>query len=117
MSLYLTESNFRDVDKAGIQFLTLNMSRGAAVWARRFLLVLVPLFSDAFDHKQGPRAQVDRKLYKRHMQEILFNYPNLQIRAASVHDLVFQHDDATHGTWGTVKGVRLGKFNSLPPSC
>ena len=41
------------------------------------------------------------------MQEILHNYPNLDIRAASVHDLVFDHDGA-EGTWGTVSGVRLG---------
>ncbi|KAI0086071.1 glucose inhibited division protein A-domain-containing protein [Irpex rosettiformis] len=77
----------RITDKAGIQFHMLNLSRGAAVW--------------------GPRAQVDRKLYKQHMQETLHNYPNLDIKAASVHDLVFDHTDSRDGSWGTVKGVRL----------
>ncbi|KAH7886739.1 glucose inhibited division protein A-domain-containing protein [Phlebopus sp. FC_14] len=79
-------------DKAGIMFHMLNRSRGAAVW--------------------GPRAQVDRKLYKKYMQDLIFNYPNLEVRAASVSDLVFDHDIAsscsnTIPVWGSVKGVRL----------
>lgn len=41
------------------------------------------------------------------MQETLHNYPNLDIRSASVHDLIFDHL-STDGTWGTVSGVRLG---------
>ncbi|KAJ3537800.1 hypothetical protein NM688_g6622 [Phlebia brevispora] len=73
-------------DKAGIQFHMLNASKGAAVW--------------------GPRAQVDRKLYKHHMQDTLHSYPNLDIRATSVHDLVFDHPSG-ESTWGTVSGVRL----------
>ncbi|GJF00419.1 tRNA uridine-5-carboxymethylaminomethyl(34) synthesis enzyme MnmG [Phanerochaete sordida] len=73
-------------DKAGIQFHMLNTSKGPAVW--------------------GPRAQIDRKLYKRNMQETLHNYPNLDIRAASVHDLIFDHASAD-GIWGAVTGVRL----------
>ena len=55
---------------------------------------------------QGPRAQIDRKLYKCHMQEILHDYPNLDIRAASVHDLIFDHA-SPDGSWGAVTGVRL----------
>ena len=35
---------------------------------------------------QGPRAQIDRKLYKREMQAALKNYPNLAIRTASVKE-------------------------------
>ncbi|CAG8753173.1 14764_t:CDS:2, partial [Cetraspora pellucida] len=54
-------------DLSGIQFHILNRSKGPAV--------------------HGPRAQIDRKLYKKHMQECLFNYPNLTIKAASVYDL------------------------------
>ena len=64
---------------------------------------------------QGPRAQIDRKLYKRHMQETLFNYPNLDVRAGSVFDLVLDHTSASNGTAGpnfALRGIRLG--NKLP---
>ncbi|KAH7922233.1 glucose-inhibited division protein A, partial [Leucogyrophana mollusca] len=82
----------RVADKAGIQFRMLNRSKGAAVW--------------------GPRAQIDRALYKKNMQDIIFNYPNLSVRAASVFDLVFSHDASTSSSaappiWGAVEGVRL----------
>ncbi len=50
---------------------------------------------------------MDRKLYKQNMQAVLHNYPNLDIRAASVHDLVFDHSPSGNN-WGTVTGVRLG---------
>ena len=46
-------------DKSGIQFRLLNRSRGPAV--------------------RGPRTQSDRSLYKKHMQEKLANYCNLNI--------------------------------------
>lgn len=59
---------------------------------------------------QGPRAQVDRKLYKRHMQETLFNYPNLDVRAGSVFDLILDHTAA--GPTFAVRGIKLG--NELP---
>ncbi|KAI8349409.1 glucose inhibited division protein A-domain-containing protein [Blakeslea trispora] len=55
-------------DLAGIQFKVLNKSKGPAVY--------------------GPRAQIDRKLYKKHLHEFLENYPNLTIQAGSVSDLV-----------------------------
>ncbi|SPO30880.1 related to MTO1 protein involved in mitochondrial tRNA modification [Ustilago trichophora] len=54
-------------DKAGIQFRMLNRSKGPAV--------------------HGPRAQIDRSLYRRHMQEALRDYPNLTIHEAKVHGL------------------------------
>ena len=60
---------------------------------------------------QGPRAQIDRKLYKHHMQETLFNYPNLDVYAGSVFDLVLDHTAAPPGPIGptlAVRGVRLG---------
>lgn len=60
---------------------------------------------------QGPRAQIDRKLYKYHMQEALFNYPNLDVRAGSVFDLVLDHTASSTGSAGPtseVRGVRLG---------
>ncbi|KAF9483702.1 glucose-inhibited division protein A subfamily [Pholiota conissans] len=75
----------RVADKAGIQFHILNRSKGAAVW--------------------GPRAQIDRKLYKKNMQELLFNYPSLDIRAGSVFDLLFEEESGN--PWGKVAGVKL----------
>lgn len=57
----------RVADAAGIQFRLLNRRKGPAV--------------------RGPRAQADRKLYRQAMQQTLFNYPNLEIRAAAVEDL------------------------------
>ncbi|MCE9523742.1 MAG: tRNA uridine-5-carboxymethylaminomethyl(34) synthesis enzyme MnmG [Alphaproteobacteria bacterium] len=61
-------------DRAGIQFRLLNRSKGPAV--------------------RGPRAQADRKLYRRHMQEILGAYPNLAIVAAEVDDLIIDQGQA-----------------------
>jgi len=60
----------RMADAAGIQFRMLNRSRGPAV--------------------RGPRAQIDRKLYRQAMQAELANYPNLEIIADGVEDLVVQ---------------------------
>ena len=51
-------------DKSGIQFRLLNRSRGPAV--------------------RGPRTQSDRKLYKKYMQDLLLNYPNLEVIADPV---------------------------------
>jgi tRNA uridine 5-carboxymethylaminomethyl modification enzyme len=63
--------------------------------------------------KQGPRAQIDRVLYKRHMQDIMFNYTNLDVKAGSVHDLVLQNAEGSAAskpdTWAKVGGVRLGQ--------
>lgn len=45
------------------------------------------------------------------MQETLFNYPNLDVRAGSVFDLVLDHTTASTGPGGptlAVQGVRLG---------
>jgi tRNA uridine 5-carboxymethylaminomethyl modification enzyme len=51
-------------DAVGIQFRLLNTSRGPAVWS--------------------PRAQMDRKLYRAHMREVLEREPNLRIKQAEV---------------------------------
>ncbi len=60
----------RVIDRAGIQFRILNRRKGPAV--------------------QGPRAQADRKLYRRAMQDVLANQANLAIRAGGVEDLVIE---------------------------
>jgi tRNA uridine 5-carboxymethylaminomethyl modification enzyme len=60
----------RLADKAGIQFRMLNRSKGAAV--------------------RGPRAQIDRRLYREAMQAELFATPNLTVTAQAVEDLVIE---------------------------
>ncbi|CAG8720724.1 15068_t:CDS:2, partial [Gigaspora rosea] len=62
----------------------------------------------------GPRAQIDRKLYKKHMQECLSNYPNLTIKAGSVLDLVMAHNPIIFGEvrgqnniYGEIQGIKL----------
>ncbi|TFK97450.1 glucose inhibited division protein A-domain-containing protein [Pterulicium gracile] len=89
----------RVADKAGIQFHVLNRSKGAAVW--------------------GPRAQIDRTLYKKNMQDILFNYPNLDVCAGSVFDLVLDTSpDSNSGAtqYGSIKGVKLETGETIPCS-
>ena len=60
----------RMADQAGIQFRLLNRSKGAAV--------------------RGPRAQIDRKLYRQAMQAELSATPNLTLKGEAVEDLVVQ---------------------------
>ncbi len=62
----------RLADEAGIQFRLLNRSKGPAV--------------------RGPRAQIDRKLYREAMQAALAAQPNLTIEAAAVEDLILDGD-------------------------
>src|SRR5262249_19791341 len=49
---------------------------------------------------RGPRAQTDRKLYRRAMQALPKAQPGLEIRAGSVEDLVIEN--------GRLAGPRLG---------
>ncbi len=58
----------RVADRSGIQFRMLNRSKGPAVW--------------------GPRAQIDRKLYREAMQEEILNHENLTIIQDGVEDLI-----------------------------
>nr|CAH7715559.1 unnamed protein product [Callosobruchus chinensis] len=62
----------RAIDRASIHSVVLNGSRGAAVW--------------------GPRAQADRKLYKKAIQEIILNYNNLTVKEESVDDFLIESD-------------------------
>src|SRR6202162_468612 len=57
-------------DAVGIQFRLLNTSRGPAVWA--------------------PRAQMDKKMYRVRMREVLEQEPNLRIKQAEVAALAIQ---------------------------
>lgn len=67
----------RAIDRAGIQFRMLNRSKGAAV--------------------RGPRAQADRKLYRRAVQALLAEQAGLEIAAAAVEDLSLDHSGAVAG--------------------
>jgi tRNA uridine 5-carboxymethylaminomethyl modification enzyme len=67
----------RAADFSGIQFRTLNASKGPAV--------------------RATRAQTDRSLYKAYIRKTLENQENLQIFGQSVDDLIIEND--------TVKGV------------
>src|SRR6201993_1479985 len=71
----------RVADRAGIQFRMLNRSKGPAV--------------------RGPRAQADRKLYRRAMAELLAEIENLHIVEGAAEDLLL--DDQ-----GRVRGIVLG---------
>ncbi|MBC8021451.1 MAG: tRNA uridine-5-carboxymethylaminomethyl(34) synthesis enzyme MnmG [Methyloceanibacter sp.] len=75
----------RVADQAGIQFRVLNRSKGPAV--------------------QGPRAQADRKLYRKAMQEAIAATAGLEIIEAAVEDLTVE-DAAVTGIV-TADGRRL----------
>ncbi|MGF1763332.1 tRNA uridine-5-carboxymethylaminomethyl(34) synthesis enzyme MnmG [Aliivibrio kagoshimensis] len=62
------------IDKAGIQFRTLNASKGPAV--------------------RATRAQADRAIYKAAVREKLENQPNLTLFQQSVDDLIIENNQA-----------------------
>ncbi len=76
----------RAIDRAGIQFRMLNRSKGPAV--------------------RGPRAQADRKLYRRAMAELLDEIAGLAIVEGAAEDLIL---DAA----GRVAGLVLGDGRSI----
>ncbi|KAI9714806.1 MAG: Mitochondrial Translation Optimization [Bogoriella megaspora] len=88
----------RIVDKAGVQFRVLNMKKGPAVW--------------------GPRAQIDRKLYKRYMREELTQYPNLSVLEGSVADIIVAKGGDSklkaEGRHGNITGVKLESGQVIP---
>src|SRR5437588_4638532 len=62
----------RAIDRAGIQFRVLNRSKGAAV--------------------RGPRAQADRKLYRRSVGDLLAETRGLEIVEGAAEDLLVDRD-------------------------
>ncbi|WP_343698403.1 tRNA uridine-5-carboxymethylaminomethyl(34) synthesis enzyme MnmG [Caulobacter sp.] len=78
----------RMADKAGIQFRMLNRSKGPAV--------------------RGPRAQIDRKLYREAMQAELYATANLDIIAAAAEDLIVEDGKVA----GAIDGE--GRFYRAP---
>src|SRR5215467_5711835 len=62
-------------DGVGIQFRLLNTSRGPAVWS--------------------PRAQMDKRLYRVRMREVLESEPNLRIKQAEVAALAIENGRAS----------------------
>ncbi len=86
----------RVADEAGIQFRVLNRSKGPAV--------------------QGPRAQVDRKVYREAMQAALAATANLTIVEGSVEDLTIAGDSEGGGEENSnqrVRGVVLADGRTL----
>ena len=67
----------RAADRAGIQFRMLNRSKGPAV--------------------RGPRAQADRRLYRRAIREILAEQAGLELRAEAVEELMIGPDGRVCG--------------------
>ncbi|KAK3606500.1 hypothetical protein CHS0354_041451 [Potamilus streckersoni] len=80
----------RICDKSGLQYRMLNRRKGPAVW--------------------GPRAQIDRSLYKQHMQKEILNTPNLTVLASPVEDLVMEESSQKESTLmkSISRGVVLG---------
>jgi tRNA uridine 5-carboxymethylaminomethyl modification enzyme len=86
----------RIVDKAGTQFRVLNRKKGPAVW--------------------GPRAQIDRSLYKQYMKEEILNYEGLSVVEGSVADIIVDQtqEEGAKGKYGKITGVRLESGEIIP---
>lgn len=86
----------RVIDKAGIMFRVLNRSKGPAVW--------------------GPRAQIDRDLYKKYMQAELLSTEGLSVVEGKVADIVVSKEgiEDIPGAQGKIVGVRLESGEVIP---
>ncbi|KAL8924285.1 MAG: hypothetical protein Q9172_002758 [Xanthocarpia lactea] len=73
------------IDKAGVHYRMLNRKKGPAVW--------------------GPRAQIDRELYKKEMKAEVMATKNLAVVEGKVADIVTQPDDMIGRR--SITGVRL----------
>uniref|UniRef100_A0A2C9JGP9 MnmG N-terminal domain-containing protein n=1 Tax=Biomphalaria glabrata TaxID=6526 RepID=A0A2C9JGP9_BIOGL len=85
----------RICDISGVQYKMLNKKKGPAVW--------------------GPRAQIDRKLYKHNIQAEVFSTPNLTVKAAAVEDLITCGVPSIfdHGTLLGCRGVVIGTGEAI----
>ncbi|PRW56803.1 tRNA uridine 5-carboxymethylaminomethyl modification enzyme [Chlorella sorokiniana] len=91
----------RAADAAGIQFRMLNASKGPAV--------------------RGPRAQMDRLLYKRAVQGLLATVPNLEVHDGAVVDLIVEQRPAassssSSGSSASFAGSSSSSGDSPPSS-
>jgi len=80
----------RIIDKAGIQFRVLNKKKGPAVW--------------------GPRAQIDRDLYKKYMREEILSTPGLSVLEGKVADIITSREgiaEEDRVSKGKITGIRL----------
>jgi tRNA uridine 5-carboxymethylaminomethyl modification enzyme len=89
----------RIIDKAGIQFRMLNVKKGPAVW--------------------GPRAQIDRDLYKAYMKEEVLATPGLSIVEGKVADILVSKDWEGTGqgdrmSSSRISGIRLEDGSTIP---
>lgn len=80
-------------DVSGVQYKVLNRRKGPAVW--------------------GPRAQIDRRLYKNAVQDHLKTLPNLSICTEPVEDLLV---DRPEGGVTSCRGVVLGNGSEVTSS-
>ncbi|KAL8710505.1 MAG: hypothetical protein Q9220_004938 [cf. Caloplaca sp. 1 TL-2023] len=79
------------VDKAGVHFRMLNRKKGPAVW--------------------GPRAQIDRELYRKDMKAEIMATENLAVLEGKVADIMMQQNTVTGQR--SVTGVRLESGQTL----
>ena len=82
----------RLADAAGIQFRLLNRSKGPAV--------------------RGPRAQIDRRLYREAMQAALAAQPGLTLRADAAEDLIVEDLDVEGGRVAGVIGASGERYGA-----
>jgi tRNA uridine 5-carboxymethylaminomethyl modification enzyme len=80
----------RAADVSGIQFRLLNRSRGPAV--------------------RGPRAQIDRRLYREAIQRLLAEQPGLDIVADGVEDLIVENGVAVGAVGASGKTYAAGRI-------
>ena len=86
----------RIVDQAGVQFKVLNRKKGPAVW--------------------GPRAQIDRSLYKKYMREELLACKGLSIIQGKVADIIVNREGPGLQVdgYGRITGVSLETGEIIP---
>ena len=81
----------RIIDKAGVNFRVLNRKKGPAVW--------------------GPRAQIDRQLYKKEMEAEILSTKNLEILEGKVADIMTQQNPEMGQK--SIVGVKLESGQTL----